>query len=195
MTVPPDRHGEVAGQPARADWAKCLVALGSNLGDRLAHLRAGLDLLSAEPAVRALAISGLYETAPVGGPDRQGPYYNAAVLAQTSLTALELLAVLHRIEAERERERVVRWGSRTLDLDLLILGHQIVSTPTLQLPHPRMHQRRFVMVPVCDVAPDMAHPVLKRTLADLCTAIPAAPGDLRLVSTNWYATNVQGHHT
>jgi 2-amino-4-hydroxy-6-hydroxymethyldihydropteridine diphosphokinase len=131
-----------------------------------------------------VAVSPLYETAPVGGPDDQGPYLNAALAADTTLGAAELLALLHRIEAGRERQRLVHWGPRTLDLDLLVHGELVTGTTvgtgdrTLEVPHPRMHERRFVMVPVCDIAPELMHPRLGRTMRDLLADLPVEPGDL-----------------
>lgn len=162
----------------RPSTTRCLVALGSNLGDRLANLRAGIDALRAADGVEVVEVSPVYETAPVGGPDEQGPYLNAALAADTTLPAADVLALLHRIEAQQERERVVRWGPRTLDLDLLVHGDLVVDRDDLEVPHPRMHERRFVMVPVCDVAPDLVHPVLGRTMRDLLAALPVEPGDL-----------------
>ncbi|MFW2335445.1 2-amino-4-hydroxy-6-hydroxymethyldihydropteridine diphosphokinase [Ilumatobacter sp.] len=166
----------------------CLIALGSNLGDRLANVRAGARGLAEIDGVDIVEVSKLYETAPVGGPDDQGAYYNAAVRARTTLGAAELLAELHRIEASRERERVVRWGPRTLDLDLLLHGDLVSDDPALQVPHPRQHERRFVLVPVCDVAPELVHPHLGLTMAELLAAVPAESGDLWAIDDDWHAT-------
>jgi len=118
----------------------CLIALGSNLGDRLDNLLAGVRGLNAIDGVDVVAASKLYETAPVGGPDDQGAYLNAALLAEASLDAADLLRELHRIEAARERERVVHWGPRTLDLDLLVYGDLVSDDPSLQGPHTRQHE-------------------------------------------------------
>ena len=168
---------------------RCLIALGSNLGDRLENLRAGATGIREASGIDVVAVSELYETAPVGGPDDQGPYLNAALSADTTLEAAELLALLHRIEASRERQRVEHWGPRTLDLDLLVHGDVVTDSDTLQVPHPRMHERRFVMVPVCDVAPDLVHPRLGRTMRDLLAGLPIEPGDLTALTDNWYRNN------
>lgn len=165
---------------------RCLIALGSNLGDRLENLIVGIDELAVAEGVEIDTLSRLYETAPVGGPDRQGPYLNAALTATTTLAAADLLALLHRIEASRERERTVHWGPRTLDLDLLIYGDLVSDDPTLHVPHPRQHERRFVLVPVCDVAPDLVHPVLGRTMRDLLADLPVEPGDLTAIDEDWH---------
>jgi 2-amino-4-hydroxy-6-hydroxymethyldihydropteridine diphosphokinase len=165
----------------------CLIALGSNLGDRLDNLRAGVDGLDEIDGVDIVEVSKLYETAPVGGPDDQGAYYNAAVRARTTMGAAELLRELHRIEAGRERERVVHWGPRTLDLDLLVHGDLVSDDTALQVPHPRQHERRFVLVPVCDVAPDLVHPRLGLTMRELLAALPAEPGDLWAIDDDWQA--------
>lgn len=173
---------------------RCLIALGSNLGDRMENLRAGIAGLRDTAGIDIVAVSPLYETAPVGGPDYQGPYFNAALAADTTLGAAELLTLLHRIEAGRERQRVLHWGPRTLDLDLLVHGDLVteinsengVDTSTLELPHPRMHERRFVMVPVCDIAPDLVHPGLGRTMRDLLADLPVEPGDLTQLTDTWH---------
>lgn len=167
---------------------RCLIAVGSNLGDRLANVRAGVAGLASTDGVEILAVSKLYETAPVGGPDNQGAFYNAALLADSTLPAPELLALLHRIEADRERRRIVRWGPRTLDLDLLVYGNLVSDDAALQVPHPRQHLRRFVLVPVCDVAPELIHPRLGRTMADLLGELPVEPGDLTAIASDWHTT-------
>ena len=165
--------------------ATCLIALGSNLGDRLAQLRSAVSVLRRDPDVSVKHISPLYETAPVGGPEDQGAYLNAAAIIETELPADKLLARLHEVEAKHERERLVRWGARTLDLDLLTYDDFVSDQETLELPHPRMHQRRFVMVPVCDIAADMVHPQLHRTMQELLKELPIEPGDLTLFESNW----------
>lgn len=171
----------------RAPSTRCLIALGSNLGDRLENLRVGLSQLAETDGVVIDVVSKLYETAPVGGPDEQGPYLNAALLATTTLGAGELLANLHRIEALRERERTVHWGPRTLDLDLLIHGDLVSDTPSLRVPHPRLHERRFVLVPVCDVAAELVHPVFGRTMSELLADLPVEPGDLTAIDQDWHS--------
>ena len=171
--------------------SRCLIALGSNLGDRLENLRAGLAGLRGAAGVNMVALSSLYETAPVGGPENQGPYLNAALAADTTLDAADLLALLHRIEAGRERRRVEHWGPRTLDLDLLVHGDLVTDGAALQVPHPRMHERRFVMVPGCDVTPDLVHPRFDRPMLDLLADLPVQPGDLTRVAEltdRWHTT-------
>lgn len=164
---------------------RCLIAFGSNLGGRLDNLRSAVSGLAAADGVDIVAVSDLYETAPVGGPHDQGAFYNAAALVDTTLAADELLALLHRLEAARERRRVVHWGPRTLDLDLLVYGDSTSDDPELLLPHPRMHLRRFVLVPVCDIAPDLVHPRLGSTMSELLAAIPPEPGDLATIASDW----------
>jgi 2-amino-4-hydroxy-6-hydroxymethyldihydropteridine diphosphokinase len=128
---------------------RAILGLGSNLGDRRDHLRAAVDSL---PGV--VSVSDLYETEPVGGPE-QGPYLNLVAVVETDLTPRELLALCHRLESAAERVRDVRWGPRTLDVDLLWVDTGPVDEPDLQIPHPRMHQRRFVMAPLLEVAPEL----------------------------------------
>nr|WP_256372763.1 2-amino-4-hydroxy-6-hydroxymethyldihydropteridine diphosphokinase [Roseibium sp. RKSG952] len=166
-----------------------MIALGSNLGDRMDNLLSGLAGLNALPDTRVTAVSPVYETAPVGGPDNQGPYLNAAAALETALGARVLLAALQQIEKSQHRERVIRWGPRTLDLDILTFGDKVSDDPDLVLPHPRMHERRFVMVPAADIAPAYVHPRLSRPLSDLAAVLPANPGDLTLLDRDW-ATGV-----
>jgi 2-amino-4-hydroxy-6-hydroxymethyldihydropteridine diphosphokinase len=162
-----------------------LVAIGTNLGDRHANVAWALRGLQAVPRTRLTGRSALYETAPVGGPDNQGPFLNAVVSIETKLSAAELLAALHAIERTCGREREVRWAARTLDLDLLAFGETVSDDPALLLPHPRMHERRFVMVPVCDLAPAMRHPQLGLSMAELLARLPVEPGDLVMIAAAW----------
>ena len=167
----------------------CLIAIGSNLGDRLDHLRAGVAAIDALHGVHVTDVSSLYETAPVGGPEEQGPYLNAALRVETTRDAADLLAELHSIEAERNRVRLTRWGPRTLDLDLLVHGETVSDTAELQVPHPRQHERRFVLVPVCDIAADVAHPVIGRSMASLLNEVVSTEGDLTLVAQLWHRSS------
>ena len=125
------------------------MALGSNLGDRMAYLRGAVDGFAGVDAV-----SDVYETKPVGGPE-QGPYLNMVVRLQTSASPQQLLAQCRARELEAGRVRVERWGPRTLDADLLWIDGERVESPDLTIPHPRMYQRDFVLVPLADVGPDL----------------------------------------
>jgi 2-amino-4-hydroxy-6-hydroxymethyldihydropteridine diphosphokinase len=129
---------------------QAFVALGSNLGDRWALLRGGLAQL---PDV--VAVSPVYETVPVGGPAGQGPYLNLVAELRTAATPRELLGVAQRAEAAAGRARKERWGPRTLDVDILLVGDLVVDEPDLQVPHPRMWERGFVLVPLADLAPEV----------------------------------------
>jgi 2-amino-4-hydroxy-6-hydroxymethyldihydropteridine diphosphokinase len=128
-----------------------MLGLGSNLGDRRRYLRDAVDQLGAE----VTGVSPVYETAPMGGPPAQQPYLNLVVELDTDRTAHELLALCHRLEAEADRVRTATWGPRTLDVDVLWIAGVEVAEPELQVPHPRMPERRFVMAPLRDVAPDL----------------------------------------
>jgi len=142
------------------------VALGSNLGDRAGYLLLALAELSRLPKTRLLRLSPVYETDPVGPPG-QGPYLNAVVELESGLAPEALLHALLAIEARAGRKREVRWGPRTLDLDLLFFGAKVLDLPGLKLPHPELHRRPFVLRPLADLAPDLVHPVLKKTVAEL----------------------------
>jgi 2-amino-4-hydroxy-6-hydroxymethyldihydropteridine diphosphokinase len=129
------------------------LGLGSNLGDRLAHLQDAVDGLGATPGITVVAISRVYETEPIG-PD-QPDYLNAVVAVDTDLGPRPLLEVAQRLETEARRERRERWGPRSLDVDVLLVGDEQVDEADLEIPHPRLHERSFVRVPLADVAPDV----------------------------------------
>jgi 2-amino-4-hydroxy-6-hydroxymethyldihydropteridine diphosphokinase len=132
---------------------RAFLGLGSNLGDRRAYLR---DAVAALPDV--VAVSRVFETAPVGGPDDQGPYLNIVVQLDTERSPRELLELCREREAAAARVRVVRWGPRTLDVDVLWIDGVTVDEPDLIVPHPRMFERAFVLMPLRDLAPDLVPP-------------------------------------
>lgn len=134
---------------------RAYLGIGSNLGDRLAHLQGAVDELGGVEGLRVVAVSPVYETVPVGGPPQPG-FLNAVVAVDTDLTARALLELAHRIEAAAERVRTVRWGPRTLDVDVLLVGDERINEPDLEVPHPRMTERAFVVVPLADLAPEWA---------------------------------------
>lgn len=129
---------------------RAAFSLGSNMGDRLGHLQSGIDGLTDAPEVRLVAVSSVYATDPVGGP-AQPEYLNAVVTVDTEADPAELLALLRRVEAAAGRTRELRWGPRTLDVDLLAVGSLTVDTEELTLPHPRAHERAFVLCPWAEV--------------------------------------------
>jgi 2-amino-4-hydroxy-6-hydroxymethyldihydropteridine diphosphokinase len=139
---------------------QALIALGSNLNAPLEQLRHAAQRL--QDLGRMVKRSGVYRTAPVGGPEGQADYLNAVVVLEPHVAYTEprvLLQALHRIEAEQGRERRVRWEARTLDLDLLAYGARRILTADLTLPHPRMMERAFVLAPLCEALPSWRHPV------------------------------------
>jgi 2-amino-4-hydroxy-6-hydroxymethyldihydropteridine diphosphokinase len=130
------------------------IGIGSNVGDRLMNLRAAVRKLGSTSGVRVVRSSSVYETAPVGGPE-QGDFLNAVVEIETGLEPHELLAALQRIEKDLGRVRDMRWGPRTIDLDLLSYDDQVVEDAELTVPHPRMHERAFVVVPLVELGAPM----------------------------------------
>lgn len=142
MAVSPDER-------AVSDTHRAFLALGSNVGDRVGHLERAV---AAIPDVTG--VSDVYETPPVGGV-QQGPYLNLVVRLDTTADARRLLGICREREAAALRERKVRWGPRTLDVDVLWVDGETVDQPDLQVPHPRMYERSFVLVPLADVGPDL----------------------------------------
>lgn len=170
MRLPPVRREMTAARPVRRPPARlalcgtgqrrCIawIGLGANLGDPVAALHAAFSALSALPGTRLRARSSLYRSAPIdaGGPD----YLNAVAQIETGLTAHELLTQFHAIEARQGRERPFRNAPRTLDLDLLLYADDVIHTAALTVPHPRLHQRAFVLLPLAELAPELAIPGL-----------------------------------
>ncbi len=145
------------------------LALGSNLGDSATVLQAAVDDLAALPGLRLGAVSAVYRTAPVGGPE-QPDYLNAVVVGETTFDPLALLTATQGVERAHHRVRDVRWGPRTLDVDVLALGDEVVDEPTLQVPHPRAHERAFVLVPWTDADPAAVIPG-RGPVADLVAGV------------------------
>lgn len=145
------------------------LSLGSNVGDREANLRAAREKLAAFCEVTA--VSAYYETEPVEYL-AQPWFLNCAVAMTTDLMPRQLLAWLQKIEHAMGRKRTVAKGPRVIDLDILLFGSSVVDTPQLTIPHPAMHERRFVLEPMAEIAPDVRHPVFKRTMRELRDALP-----------------------
>jgi 2-amino-4-hydroxy-6-hydroxymethyldihydropteridine diphosphokinase len=144
---------------------KCAIALGSNLGDSLTILQTAIATLNTTPGITVKSHSSWYQTAPVGPP--QPDYINACAILEVALEPQQLLATLLEIEIKFNRIRGEKWGPRTLDLDLLLYDDLILETPTLTLPHPRMTERAFVLVPLAEIAPDWVHPVTKSAIGQI----------------------------
>ena len=142
------------------------IGAGSNLGNREANLRDALKSLSGLPGIKIIKESPVYETDPVGGPV-QGKYLNAVWEMESELSVKELLKELLSLEAQMGRKRSVPNAPRTLDLDILFYGTQRISDGGLEIPHPRLHERWFVLKPMADIAPGFIHPVLKKSIQTL----------------------------
>lgn len=151
---------------APAPEVEVFIGLGSNLGRPLDYLRAGVEGLTALPGFKLLGRSSCYLTAPVGRTD-QPAFANAVVHGMYDGTALELLAGLLQVEGAQGRQRLERWGPRTLDLDLLLFGEQTLDLPQLKVPHPEMCRRAFVLVPLAELAPYLVLPVWAKTAGQL----------------------------
>ena len=153
------------------------IGIGSNVGDRVQFARRAVEELRSTEGVEVTGVSSLYETSPIGGPPQRS-YVNLAVRIETDLEARPLLELLQSIEQRLGRdESAIRWGPRVIDLDLLLLGDEKVSEPDLEVPHPRLSQRNFVLVPLLEIDPDLADPWGSR----YSDALDEAEGDVQLI--------------
>lgn len=162
-----------------AEFRTAAIAIGSNLGDRAGHIVAALAELASLPKSRLTARSSVRETAAIGMPghDAGGPYLNAVAILSTKLNPRDLLSHLHRIEQSRGRDRSAeptRWMPRTLDLDLLLFDSEVIDEPGLTVPHPRLHQRLFVLEPLAEIAPGWVVPGRGGTVKDLLLALSSS---------------------
>jgi 2-amino-4-hydroxy-6-hydroxymethyldihydropteridine diphosphokinase len=155
----------------------CLIAAGANLGDRQANLDAAIAALTSNPQIQIVAVSSFHETKPVGGPEGQGDFLNAAIQLKTSLMPAELLETLLSIETTLGRTRSTHWGPRSIDLDLLLYGTQIIDEENLKVPHPWMHLRRFVLSPAAEIAGEMVHAQRHRTVNQLLAELDVSACD------------------
>ncbi len=165
--------------------------LGANLGDAVGALRGAVAAIGAQPDVAVRRVSSLYRTAPVGGPD-QPDFTNAVLVASSAADPQQLLRIAHEAEDRYGRTREVRWGPRTLDVDLLAVGDLVSDTPGLTLPHPRAHLRGFVLLPWAEVDPAFVVPG-RGPVADLAATLPAVElrGVSRLPGGSAWATSLQ----
>ena len=163
---------EDAAVRIRRGWHTAYVALGSNLGDREAFLKMGIDGVNAHPFCRVEETAPVYTTTPYGGV-KQGEFLNTVMKVRTLLEPEPLLDLLQSLEQKAGRERKVHWGPRTLDLDILLYDDLILDEEELHIPHIEMYKRDFVLKPLCQIAPYARHPVYNRTAAELLAALEA----------------------
>lgn len=160
---------------------RAFIGIGSNLGDRIMHCQQAIKAIAGIPGVRAMRVSSLYETAPVA-PASRGWFVNGVVSVDTTLSPEALFRELQRIERVMGRPAARGRGEdRGIDLDLLLVGSHVVERPDFILPHPRLHQRRFVLVPLCELAPDLRHPILGTTMRALLERLDD-PSPVRLLA-------------
>jgi len=166
--------------------ASVLIGMGSNLGDRQGWLRHALKRLDQDAQTRVAGVSPLFETDPVGGPAGQGAFLNACAVLATERDPADLLAFMLRIEQEAGRVRTVKDAPRTLDLDILLFGDQVIQEEGLTVPHPAMTQRCFVMTAAAEVAGDWQHPTEERSLTALAQRFVGASGIRPLAARAWW---------
>jgi 2-amino-4-hydroxy-6-hydroxymethyldihydropteridine diphosphokinase len=164
---------------------EAFLALGSNLGDRIRYMQRAINALRQHDHIRVMALSPLYETEAVGYTE-QPDFLNMVAHIQTSLSPQDLLFVCMQIEKENGRTREIKWGPRTLDLDILLYGTQVIQEKNLVIPHPRMCERAFVMIPLCDLAPSLIHPVYKKTIQELTESVRGKEGVVPCTMIQWH---------
>lgn len=162
-------HSQIDATASQSGEHSALVALGSNLGDRESYLRFAVRELG-----DVVAMSQVFETEPVGGPDQQGAYLNMVVEVRTALDPYQFIRLCQRIEADAQRERTVHWGPRTLDVDLLFFDDVRIESEELTVPHPRINERRFVLAPLSEIAPERCPADWNATLPP-CAVMPRGP--------------------
>ncbi len=145
---------------------KIYIGIGSNLGDRLKNISQSIGLLRQNRKLSDIKESSIYETVPVGMTEQPG-FLNCVVELRTQVTAHDLLEILLNIERKLHRKRTIRFGPRTIDMDILLYGDDIIHDENLSVPHPRMHKRKFVLVGLNELAPELIHPVLKKSVLQL----------------------------
>ncbi len=145
---------------------RVFLALGSNVGEREEYIEQAVYLLDKADKIKVVRRSTNYESQAQGGP-RQAPYVNAVVEVETTLAPHQLLDAIHEIESTLGREREIEWGPRTIDIDILIFGDLVMSEDDLSIPHPLMHERLFVLKPFKEIAPNVVHPTIEKTIAQL----------------------------
>jgi len=153
-------------------WTAVYLGFGSNIGNRIKNLERALASLAAQPGIRVISTSSLYETEPVSFRD-QGWFINQAVGIETTLPPFELLRVTQHIENSMGRTRAIRWGPRSIDIDILLYGDLIIDHDGLTIPHPRMTERRFVLVPLAEIAPSLMHPKIGERIRAILIDTPA----------------------
>lgn len=147
-------------------WEKVDICLGSNLGDREKNIKRAVELIEKTPEIKISKVSSLYETEPVGEKD-QGRFLNQTIEVSTTFNPYELLGHLGKIEGKLGRRRKKRWGPRIIDLDILLYGELEINEEDVKIPHPRMHRRAFVLIPLVEIAPLARHPGLQKTAEEL----------------------------
>lgn len=148
------------------------ISFGSNMGDKVESLRQAVELLNEHPSIEVTKVSSIYDTDPVGYED-QDVFMNIVVEVETTLLAEYLLTACQDIEQQLKRVRIIRWGPRTMDLDIILYGQQIIETERLIVPHPRMHERAFVLVPLAEIAPNVIQPNANASITELLAKVGA----------------------
>lgn len=160
------------------------LGFGANIGSPLAQFRQARAQLNEHRQINVISSSPIYRTPAIGGPENQPDFLNAVVEVQVAMSAQSLLHVCRQIENMAGRTREIHWGPRPLDIDLLFFSDQLIDTPELTLPHPRLHQRHFVLLPLSNLASDLHHPLLKCSVTELLEQLPPVDG-ITQIQDSW----------
>lgn len=150
----------------KREWHTAYLGIGSNMGDKEKNLITAIDLLEADELCRVSKVSQFIITAPVGGV-KQDDFLNGALELKTLKTPEELLQLIGNIETKLKRERLIHWGPRTIDIDILYYDNQVINTESLTIPHPEIKNREFILIPMCEIAPNLCHPIYGKTVYQL----------------------------
>ena len=168
---------------AESNFNRVFLGFGANLGNPLAQFHQARAQLAKHQQIKVISSSPIYQAPAIGGPENQPDFLNAVIEIHVTMSAHNLLHFCHQLENFAGRTRKVHWGPRLLDIDLLFFSDQLIQTPELKVPHPRLHQRHFVLLPLSNLDPNLDHPLLKCSVAELLEQLPSTDGITQIIDS------------